>query len=569
MVWKAGLAKREITTYEEGMVMLGWESAQQRIAGVIMPLHARALVLRAGRVAFAYVCTDLCLMTIAVRHAVLERLRGLGSEWGPHNVMLTATHTHSGPNGYSHHPIYHANTKGFSTAVFETIVEGIVASIAAADERCVPAVLRFGEAIISFEEPVAFNRSVAAYNRNPGVDRVPASRPELATSRRSLTLRIDRASDGRPLGIVNWFGVHGTSLRVENTYLHPDNKGIAAHLYETTMASSSERSHPFVAIFAQGAAGDVSPTSPVEPEPAQARSDLARAARNGAIQFRHARKAAEAALASAPLGEELRFETRNVDMAAVEVDPVFSGGRRHVRTSQGTIGLATAAGTAEGPGPLYPARSVLTGLSAITRAARGWLGARVDPKLPFLEVGAGTNGSFLGVLGIRGYMPLVGRHQHAVEFLRAADDAGLLGDGPWAPRVLPLQIVRLGRLLLCGVPGEPTTVAGAELGQSIERAAWQGAKGARPKVVVNGYANGYAGYVATQAEYELQNYEGASTLFGEWTLAGYQTMFDSMIRGGLGDDPSAPVDGPRLRVTSIDRLERQRSAGRREDRERQ
>ena len=44
-------------------------------------------------------------------------------------------------------------------------------------------------------------------------------------------------------------------------------------------------------------------------------------------------------------------------------------------------------------------------------------------------------------------------------------------------------------------------------------------------VVIAGYANDYANYVTTREEYESQQYEGASTLFGPWTEAGYRQEF--------------------------------------------
>ena len=33
------------------------------------------------------------------------------------------------------------------------------------------------------------------------------------------------------------------------------------------------------------------------------------------------------------------------------------------------------------------------------------------------------------------------------------------------------------------------------------------------------------GYITTQEEYQKQNYEGGHTLYGQWTLAAFQTSF--------------------------------------------
>ena len=49
-------------------------------------------------------------------------------------------------------------------------------------------------------------------------------------------------------------------------------------------------------------------------------------------------------------------------------------------------------------------------------------------------------------------------------------------------------------------------------------------------ILINGYANSYSSYVTTHEEYELQCYEGASTLFGRWTLAAYCTQLYALAR---------------------------------------
>ena len=48
-------------------------------------------------------------------------------------------------------------------------------------------------------------------------------------------------------------------------------------------------------------------------------------------------------------------------------------------------------------------------------------------------------------------------------------------------------------------------------------------------VVALGYANAYAGYVTTPEEYAEQDYEGASTHFGKWTLPAYLTLFKELV----------------------------------------
>lgn len=95
---------------------------------------------------------------------------------------------------------------------------------------------------------------------------------------------------------------------------------------------------------------------------------------------------------------------------------------------------------------------------------------------------------------------------------------------PLVPHVLPLQLVRIGGVVLAGVPAEFTATAGRRLKQTLRDAL----PGALTHVAIANYANGYSGYVTTREEYGAQHYEGASTLYGEHTLAAYQQQFASL-----------------------------------------
>lgn len=78
----------------------------------------------------------------------------------------------------------------------------------------------------------------------------------------------------------------------------------------------------------------------------------------------------------------------------------------------------------------------------------------------------------------------------------------------------PVQLLRIGPLYLIGIPGEVTIVAGLRLRRTA--AAVLGAD--LKDVLVAGYSNGYIHYVTTPEEYDAQEYEGGSTLFGRWEL---------------------------------------------------
>jgi neutral ceramidase len=88
---------------------------------------------------------------------------------------------------------------------------------------------------------------------------------------------------------------------------------------------------------------------------------------------------------------------------------------------------------------------------------------------------------------------------------------------PWTPQVLPLQVVRIGQLAVTVAPGEFTIVAG----QRVQDAVAAALGGLARHQILAGYANAYAGYVATEEEYDAQHYEGAATHFGRYTARAY------------------------------------------------
>ena len=50
------------------------------------------------------------------------------------------------------------------------------------------------------------------------------------------------------------------------------------------------------------------------------------------------------------------------------------------------------------------------------------------------------------------------------------------------------------------------------------------------------------GYVTTYEEYQEQAYEGGHTIFGQWTLAAFQTQFSSLAREMLKPDSERTYD---------------------------
>ena len=110
---------------------------------------------------------------------------------------------------------------------------------------------------------------------------------------------------------------------------------------------------------------------------------------------------------------------------------------------------------------------------------------------------------------------------------------------PWTPEILPLQLIIIGELAIAAFPGEITTIAGARLRDTIQNVL---VKRGIKKVIISPYANAYCGYVTTYEEYQHQLYEGGHTVFGEWTLAAFQTKFKQLALQMLEKSETRIID---------------------------
>ncbi|MGH7898513.1 MAG: neutral/alkaline non-lysosomal ceramidase N-terminal domain-containing protein, partial [Candidatus Binatia bacterium] len=99
--------------------------------------------------------------------------------------------------------------------------------------------------------------------------------------------------------------------------------------------------------------------------------------------------------------------------------------------------------------------------------------------------------------------------------LLPASIAPIDGSQSLEPSVEPLQVIVLGNLALIGVPWEVTTMAGRRIRSRVLDALEDAGV---DYAVIAGLSNGYAHYLTTRHEYSAQHYEGASNVFGPWTL---------------------------------------------------
>ncbi|MFI5626168.1 neutral/alkaline non-lysosomal ceramidase N-terminal domain-containing protein [Nocardioides sp. NPDC051685] len=455
--------------------MMGYADLAQNTAGLHMRPRSRAFVIadtRSGR-RVVHVTADVGMIFQSVRDKVLARLgERFGSRYNEQNVMLTATHTHAGPGGYSHHTLYNITTLGYHEKTFNAIVDGIVDSIVEADADLAPATLTLSQSSL---DNANVNRARAAFDRNPAADK--AHFPN-ATDTLSTTLEVHR--NGKLDGIINWFPVHGTSMSTDNRLISPDNKGYASYHWERQVRGVDylDQQRPdFVASFAQSNAGDMSPNLNLAPGSGPTEDEFENTRIIGTRMFDAARSAGGNDPVSGGIDSRLVY----VDMSDVAVRGEFTPDGKSAHTCDAAMGSQFAGGSTEDGGGGLPGLDQSNPLAAIVSGAlytaSPELKACQAPKEILLPLGA---------------LDLV-------------------------QQKLPVQLVRIGDFYLIGIPAEVTIVSGLRLRQAVAKIV--GAD--LDHVLVQGYANAYAHYLTTPEEYEATQYEQASTIFGRNELPAF------------------------------------------------
>jgi neutral ceramidase len=505
-IYLVGRGLSDITGEAVECGMLGYGRADQQTEGIHTRQRSRAFVVaeESGN-RILIVINDLPLMFDSVHQEVLRRLAfSYGDLYSAKNTMMTATHTHCAPGGYSHHLLYNSNTKGFRSKTFSALVDGIVEAIdrAHADVAPTQLTLEHGEL-----HNASVNRSRVSFELNPAADK--AFFPNAIDPQTTL-LRMARSD--ATVGAINWFPTHNTSMTNQNRLISSDNKGYAGYFWER-IVEGMDYLHdpagqpPFIGAFAQTNAGDMSPNLNLHPGDGPTKDEFENARIIGLRQYEAA--AELAANGGTDLNGPIDSRLVYVEMNNITVRPEFSGDGRSHTTSGPAGGSASFAG-AWADGPAFPGfregRNVWADWpSKIAYAISSKLKDSQAPKGIMLPGGI-----------INRFLPVV------------------------AQRV-PVQLLRIGSLYLIGIPGEVTITAGLRLRRTVAAIV----EADLQNVLVAGYSNGYIHYVTTPEEYEAQQYEGGSTLFGKWELpALQQTVADlaQAMKSGTPVDAGPSTD---------------------------
>jgi neutral ceramidase len=516
--------------------------------GLHMRLYARAFIFAnpsGKRVVF--VNAELWALPSSVKQGVLEKLNAPESPYrglyDDSNLMLSATHTHAGPGGFSHHVMYNLTTLGHVKQNYDAIVDGITEAIAAAHQSLAAGTVSWIEVEVPASTPTMVNRSLEAFARNPDVS------GQESVNREMTVLRVERG--GNPVGAIAWHAVHNTSLTNKNYLVSSDHKGYAAYLFERRFGSIApfQNYGRFVAAFPNGAEGDLSPNLVTDNVNADGQVEFKGPGSNefessymiGTREFDVAYAGFTAPRLN-PVPGDVDYRHMFVKMPGLPVTSTENTNGQGLKLlCPAAYGASFNAGAEDGPsGPLAEGLALETTMSYADLVAAKQLVLNTAGVLamgPWMDLIPGVKPALLVALG-----PLV-------TYVMASNDpcqlpkpvlipSGALG---WTPEILPFQLLRIGPVAIAGIPGEMTVQAGRRLRASLKAAL---APIGVQLVILTGLANEYSGYITTPEEYDSQQYEGASTLWGRLTFEAYQQIFrqlaDAMAAGQAVPPPPPP-----------------------------
>lgn len=531
--YRIGVGRADCTGPPVEIAFMGYAQLSQRGYGIHLRQYSRAFIFEEGDKRAVFISVDAGMMGHAVKRDVIAVLQQkYGDLYTVENVAISGSHTHSTPGGFLMYLLYDMTSLGFVSETFNALVKGIAQSIIRAHNNMIEARVYVSETDV---EEANINRSPSAYENNPEEEK---AQYKDNVDKRLVQMRMVNKNNV-VFGAINWFAVHPTSMNNTNRYVSSDNVGYASILLEKERNKGSlVGKGEFVGVFASTNLGDVSPNlkGPTCEKTGLPCDLLTSSCPSGAgacfasgpgkdmydsTQIIATRLYGAAShLLSKAGGREVTgpidFVHQFIDMTKAEA-MYFNPKTREFEQVRGcfpAMGYSFAAGTTDGPGAFDFQQGTITG-NALWNIVRDFI---AEPTADDKEC------------------------QAPKPILLATGRAKFPYD--WQPKIVPTQILLIGDFAIAAVPGEFTTMSGRRLRNEISRAS-VAAGGKELQVVVAGLSNMYSSYITTPEEFEIQRYEGASTLYGPHTLTIYIQQYKKMIRSivkneTLDDGPSPP-----------------------------
>ncbi|MEW5944579.1 MAG: neutral/alkaline non-lysosomal ceramidase N-terminal domain-containing protein [bacterium] len=226
-----GAGRVEITP-EIGCYLGGYYAATQRSIDVHDPLYARALVLDNGSTRLAIVSLELIIANGVMVNELKEMIRR-EFDIPAENISVTATHTHTGPEGY--YEEFGKYPKEYVPEMKQAIQRNTLEAVRQAVENPAPASVGF----------VQFDLEGFSSNRHN-----PAGPLD-----HTAILFVVKDAAGKPVaGFLN-FAAHPTVVPAGDLLISGDWPGEFQRLMEEKMGGGA------VFLFLQGAAGNVGPVT--------------------------------------------------------------------------------------------------------------------------------------------------------------------------------------------------------------------------------------------------------------------------------------------------------------------
>ncbi|CAJ0916522.1 unnamed protein product [Ranitomeya imitator] len=434
---------------------MGYASGEQRAGGLHTRLYSRAFIVaepdNSKRVVF--VSADIGMVSQRVRLEVMNILESkYNGLYRQDNVILSGTHTHSGPGGYFQYTIFRLISGGFSREATDAIVNGIVK--ASVVRRCV------GDATHDARKNAAKRtqkRCVLRHVRRFFCQKSDARKMQLVafswypfnTDKQMVIMKMVDMN-GREVGLVSWFAVHAVSMPVTNHLVSSDNMGHASYLFEQVKNTGSLPGEVTTCI-ATGPGDNVFDSTKIIGEQIFER----------AVELYNS--------STKEMLDTVNSAHQWVDMSNVTVKI----NETHTATTcKPALGYSFGAGTIDGPG-------LINFTQGMTEGNPFWDGVR-----DFL-FGVPSNET-------------IECHEPKPILLNTGEVRRGI---PWHPTIIDVQMITIGSLAILAVPGEFTTMSGRRLREAVKKELDpSGAKDI--DVVVSGLSNVYTHYITTFEEYQ-------------------------------------------------------------------
>ena len=250
---RAGFAQTDLTP-PVGVELCGFGFFRRRRSnGMYEPLYAKAMAVEAGGTEVLIVACDL----IGLTREIADEVRSYASEWTGVPVgaiMLCCTHTHSGPATLDFVGVGEPDQR---------YVARLPGRIAQAARQAHESLIEARMSVAQIEVPV----EEICYNRVYGGERDGASTGEPLDTKAAIFKFTGRHSSsgrcslsgGKLLGLASFYSAHPVVCCEETFKLHGDFVGVASN------AVAKEHGDA-VALFLQGACGDINPIYCHKPE---------------------------------------------------------------------------------------------------------------------------------------------------------------------------------------------------------------------------------------------------------------------------------------------------------------